>query len=39
VLGRTAEATEMLRAGLATHERHGSTWMAERSRAALAATA
>ncbi len=39
VLGRTAEATELLRAGLATHERHGSTWMAERSRAALAATA
>ena len=35
VLGRTDLAVELLRTGLATHERHGSTWMAARSHAAL----
>ena len=37
VLGRTDLAVELLHTGLATHERHGSGWMAARSRAALSA--
>jgi DNA-binding SARP family transcriptional activator len=38
-LGRRDDAVELLHAGLATHERHGATWMADRSHAALSATA
>ncbi len=34
-LGRREEAIELLQTGLAAHERHGATWMADRSRAAL----
>ena len=30
------EATDLLRAGLEIHQRHGAHWMVERSRAALA---
>jgi hypothetical protein len=36
VVGRP-EAVELLREGLDVHQRHGATWMAERSRAAIRA--
>jgi DNA-binding SARP family transcriptional activator len=37
-LGRR-DAFDLLRAGLAVHDRHGAAWMTERSRAGLAASA